>query len=137
MYVIVILENKAYYQCITIILLPNQGDENLPKITIMVNDNDLKLIKRIARHEHRSVQGTTRSLVNMSLQMVRTEERTGLFYGPAPEWARPPKIAPVLKPVSRYAGWTKIERDIYILTGIIPAAARNSGNFYPKVLAES
>ena len=103
----------------------------------MVNDNDLKLIKRIARHEHRSVQGTTRSLVNMSLQMVRTEERTGLFYGPVPKWAQAPKPAPVPKPVSRFIGWTKIERDLYILTGIIPAAARNSGKFLTELPAES
>lgn len=102
----------------------------MPKITIRVNEYDLKLIRRIARHEHRSVPMTAGSLVNMSLQMVRTEERTGLYYGPTPKQDRPPKKMPVQKPPSRFAGWTTFDRELYVLTGLLPAAAAGKSRKY-------
>lgn len=86
----------------------------MPKIIVMVNEFDMRLIKRIAGHLHRKPGRVTRSLVEMSLKTVRIEERTGLYYGPAP---RLPKLSRA-KP--RCEGWTKEERDTWILTGEEP-----------------
>lgn len=89
----------------------------MPKITITVNDCELRLIRRLARHEGRSVPLTAHTLMHMTLQMVRCEERTGLYYGPAPRIPKLPRAKP------KCEGWTKQERDTWILTGEEPQRA--------------
>jgi hypothetical protein len=91
----------------------------MPTITIKVNDYELKLIKRIARHERMSVSKITGLLAFKTLQIIRQDERTGqYYYGHVPEL---PRLQPDPVPVSRCTGWTKVERDNWILNGIEPA----------------
>jgi hypothetical protein len=102
--------------------------EDMPTITIKVNDYELKLIKRIARHERMSVPKITGLLAFKTLEIIRQDERTGQFYyGHVPKLQRLDKSPSALwlghRPkVSAFcADWTKVERDTWILNGIEPA----------------
>lgn len=90
------------------------------RITITLSDSDAKLVRRLARHDHRSPAGMARALVSMSLQAIRTEEHTGWCYGPEP---RVPHMPVMLLPAPRSPchAWSKQERDHWILTGEGPA----------------
>lgn len=92
------------------------------KITISLEDYELKLIKRLARHQRRSVPTMVRALMRMSLNMIRIEENTGWCYSRA-SGVPPIRRMPVyhkFRNLPFFEGWTKEERDEWILTGKIP-----------------
>jgi hypothetical protein len=94
----------------------------MPKITVTVNAYELRLIRRLARHEGRSVPLTAHTLMHMTMQMVRCEERTGLYYGPAPVYSPLQGTKPhKFKHTAACSSWTKEQRDTWILTGEEPA----------------
>lgn len=86
----------------------------MPFMKVNLNESDIKLIRRIARHEKRGEASVLQSLVKMSLGTVRIEERTGLYYGPVPGDLR----APLPKPRPRFA--SKEDRDAWVMTGKMP-----------------
>jgi hypothetical protein len=90
----------------------------MPKITLDVSEQEMKLIRRLARHEHRSEARTAATLMHMTMRVIQREERIGIHYGPAP---RLPALQPDPVPVSKMATWTREERDTWILTGEEPA----------------
>lgn len=88
-----------------------------PRVVINVSEYELKFLRRLARHENRSAAKTAATLMHMTMRMLQREERVGIHYGPAP---RLPRLQPDPKPAGRCAGWTKEERDTWILTGEEP-----------------
>lgn len=84
----------------------------MPFVKVNLNEYDLKLVRRLARHEKRGEASMLNALVKMSLEVVRREERTGWCYGPAPE------LPPLPPPPPRFA--SKEQRDAWVLYGIQP-----------------
>ena len=84
----------------------------MPFVKVNLNEQDIKLVKRLARHEKRGEASMLYVLVKMSLNMIRTEERTGWCYGPVPQLPALPKPRP------RFA--SKEDRDAWILHGTVP-----------------
>lgn len=106
------------YQCRFIrFIIDNVDSIYMPSVNVNLNPYDLKLIRRLARHEKLTQTAMIRHLVKMSLNVVRIEERTGWCYGPEPKLPRLP--ADKKKP-SRFEGWTKEQRDAWILNGTRP-----------------
>jgi hypothetical protein len=92
-----------------------------PKVTLDVSEHEMKLLRRLARHEHRSEARTAATLMHMTMRMIQREERVGIYYGPTPRSPRPlGSQRSRVKDGGRCAGWTREERDTWILTGEEP-----------------
>lgn len=93
----------------------------MPTITVKLNEYELKMLRRIARLEHRGIGTIAYNLMHITLDQVKQDERVGMFfYGHVPKL---PRLAPNPVPASRCTGWTKAERDNWILTGQEPVTA--------------
>lgn len=97
----------------------------MPSLTVNLADHELKFIRRLARHENRSAAKTAATLMHMTMRMLQREERVGIHYGPEPKL---PSIKPKphkIRIAPRMAGWTKEQRDTWILTGQEPERISN------------
>lgn len=91
----------------------------MPFRKVNLTEGDVKLIRRLARYGKTGEASILRSLVNMSLEKIRSEERAGWYYGDMPKELRSPPSRKI-RVVSKYDGWTKEQRDAWILYGTLP-----------------